>query len=93
MALGAGRSEVLQMVVLHGLRLTVFGVIVGLAVAIAGTRLAAAALGNLLVNVNPTDVATLVIVPLVLSAAALSASYIPALRATRIDPMMALRYE
>jgi putative ABC transport system permease protein len=93
MALGADRSEVLRMVVLHGLRLTVVGVGVGLAVAVAGTRLASAALGNLLVNVNPTDMATLVVVPLVLSAAALGASYIPALRATTIDPMVALRYE
>ena len=81
------------MIVLQGLRLTVIGVVVGLLVSLAATRLVSAALGNLLVNVNPTDVLTFVVVPVVLSAAALVASYVPALRATRIDPMVALRYE
>jgi predicted permease len=93
MALGASRGEVLRMVVLQGLRLTAAGVVLGLGVAFAAARLVSAALGNLLVNVNPTDLVTFVIVPLVLSAAALLASYLPALRATRIDPMLALRYE
>jgi predicted permease len=93
MALGASRSEVLRMVVLQGLRLTIIGVVVGLAVSLAATRLVSAALGNLLVNVNPTDLVTFIVVPFVLSSAALLASYVPALRATRIDPMVALRYE
>jgi putative ABC transport system permease protein len=93
MALGASRSEVLRMVVLQGLRLTVIGVAVGLAFALIATRLVSSALGNLLINVSPTDVVTFVIVPFVLTAAALGASYLPALRATRIDPMVALRYE
>jgi putative ABC transport system permease protein len=93
MALGASRSEVLRMVVLQGLRLTIIGVAVGLAFALIATRLVSSALGNLLINVSPTDVVTFVIVPIVLTAAALGASYLPALRATRIDPMVALRYE
>jgi putative ABC transport system permease protein len=48
---------------------------------------------SLLYSVSPTDVVTFTVVPLVLAAAALAASYLPALRATRIDPMTALRYD
>jgi predicted permease len=93
MALGASRGEVLRMVVLQGFRLTVMGVAVGLAFSLVVTRLVSTALGNLLINVSPTDVMTFVVVPVVLTVAALGASYVPALRATRIDPMVALRYE
>jgi predicted permease len=93
MALGASRGEVLRMVVLQGFRLTVIGVAVGLAFSLVVTRLVSTALGNLLINVSPTDVMTFVVVPVVLTVAALGASYVPALRATRIDPMVALRYE
>jgi putative ABC transport system permease protein len=92
-ALGAGRAEVLRMVVAHGLRVTLIGVTVGLAFSLIVTRVVSAAIGNLLINVNPTDVLTFVVVPIVLSLAALGASYIPALRATRIDPLVALRYQ
>jgi predicted permease len=89
MALGASRADVLRMIVVQGLRLTVIGIVVGLAVSFAASRLIA----TLLINVSPTDVVTFVLVPIVLGAAALGASYLPALRATRIDPMVALRYE
>jgi putative ABC transport system permease protein len=89
MALGASRADVLRMIVVQGLRLTVIGIVVGLGVSFAASRLIA----TLLINVSPTDVVTFVLVPIVLGAAALGASYLPALRATRIDPMVALRYE
>ena len=89
MALGAGRADVVRLVVLQGLRLTIAGVIVGLAVSLAVTRLVA----TLLFNVSPTDLVTFVAVPALLAVAALGASYLPALRATRIDPMIALRHE
>ncbi|PYQ71118.1 MAG: hypothetical protein DMG01_26270 [Acidobacteria bacterium] len=89
MALGAGRADVVRLVVLQGVRLTIAGVIVGLAVSLAVTRLVA----TLLFNVSPTDLVTFVAVPALLAVAALGASYLPALRATRIDPMIALRYE
>ena len=93
MALGASGGEVLRTVIAHGLRLTAIGVAAGLALSFAGARLAASALGTLLINVNPTDVATFVVVPVVLSLVALGACYFPARRATRIDPVVALRYE
>jgi len=89
MALGASRGVVLRLVVMQGLRLTLMGVAFGLAASLAATRLVA----SLLYSVSPTDVVTFTVVPLLLAAAALLASYLPALRATRIDPMVALRYE
>jgi predicted permease len=89
MALGASRSDVVRLIVLHGLKLTVAGVVVGLAVSFAITRLVV----GLLFNVSPTDIVTFSVVPVVLALSALGASYLPALRATRIDPLIALRYE
>ena len=89
MALGASRADVLRLVVLQGLRLTMMGVACGLVASLAATRLIA----SMLFDVSPTDVVTFVAVPSLLALAALGASYVPARRATRIDPMVALRDE
>ncbi len=89
MALGARRRDVLRIVLGHGLRLTLVGVVIGLAGAYALTRL----LASLLYGVPPTDLPTFVGVSLVLVAIASLASYLPARRAARVDPMTALRYE
>jgi predicted permease len=89
MALGAGRGDVLGMIVSQGLRVTLFGVAIGLVASLAATRLIA----TLLYSVSPRDLVTFIAVPIVLSVSALGASYLPALRATRIDPMIALRYD
>jgi predicted permease len=89
MALGASQGDVLRLVVRQGLRLTTMGVVVGLAASFAASRLIA----TMLFDVSPTDVVTFVAVPMMLALAALMASYIPARRATRIDPMVALRDE
>jgi putative ABC transport system permease protein len=89
MALGAGRSDVVRLVVLQGLRLTIAGVLAGLAVSLALTRLVV----SLLFDVSPTDLLTFSVVPAILALAALGATYVPALRATRIDPLIALRHE
>ncbi len=87
MALGAQRSDVLRMTVLQGLRLVGFGLIVGLAGALLLTRLMA----SLLFGISATDPVTFLGISIVLLAVALFASFIPALRATRVDPMVALR--
>jgi putative ABC transport system permease protein len=89
MALGASRRDVVRLVVVHALRLAGVGVATGLVVSLAVSRL----VSTLLYDVSPTDVLTFVSVPAVLAAAAIVASYIPAMRATRIDPMIALRSE
>ncbi|HEX6973652.1 MAG TPA: ABC transporter permease [Vicinamibacterales bacterium] len=89
MALGAQRSDILRLVVGHGLMLIGAGVVVGLVASFGLARL----LSNLLFGISSTDPLTFVAVPLVLGATAVLASYLPALRATRIDPMRALRQD
>jgi putative ABC transport system permease protein len=89
MALGAQRADILNLVVGQGLKLTLIGVVVGVAGALAFRRF----LSGLLYGVKPTDPLTLVLVSLILTAIALLASYIPARRATKEDPLAALRYE
>ena len=89
MALGAGQRSVLRLVLSNGMRLTLLGIALGTAGAFALTRL----MKSFLFHVTPTDPATFLEVALFLFAVALLASYIPARRATRVDPVVALRYE
>ena len=89
MALGASRREVLEMVVAQGLRMTVGGLCVGIFFSLGASR----SLSALLFAVRPTDALTLASVAVLFSAVAFVACYVPARRATRVDPMVALRHE
>ena len=89
MALGAKRNDVLRMIVLQGMKLAFAGIAAGL----VGSLLFGRLLASVLYQVKPTDAFTIVLVSLVLSGVALLANYIPARRAAKVDPMVALRYE
>ena len=89
MALGAQRRDVLRLVIGHGLLLTIVGIMIGLLGAWSLSRLMA----SLLFGVTPTDAVTMVGVVLVLAVVTLFACYVPARRATKVDPLVALREE
>jgi putative ABC transport system permease protein len=89
MALGAKQTDVLRLVLVEGFWLTMLGVAFGLAGAFAATRL----LTDLLFEVKPTDPMTFIALSTLLAVVALLASYIPARRAMKVDPWVALRYE
>jgi putative ABC transport system permease protein len=89
MALGAGRSEVLAMVLGSAMRMAVIGIAIGAAIAFAATR----AIRGLLFGVSAADPLTFGAVALALVLVMLLASYIPAWRATKVDPVTALRHE
>jgi putative ABC transport system permease protein len=88
-ALGAGRREIVRLVIGQGMRLAILGAAIGLAAAVATTR----ALVGLVKGIQPNDPLTFAAVTAVLLAAALVAAYLPARRAARVDPMTALRAE
>jgi putative ABC transport system permease protein len=89
LALGAQKGDVLRMILRQGMRLTLIGITVGLAAAFVLTRF----LSTLLHEVNDKDPMTFTAVALLVAVIALLACYIPARRATKVDPLIALRYE
>ena len=89
LALGARQADVFRLIVLQGMALTLLGLLVGLAGALALTRIVT----SLLFRVQATDPAVFIGIALLLAAVSLLASHIPARRAMRIDPIVALRYE
>jgi predicted permease len=88
-ALGAGHSDVLRLVLGHGVRMALVGIAIGIAVSLGLTQLMA----SMLYGVSPTDPITFAGVAVILTLVALAACYIPARRAMRVDPTVALRYE
>ena len=89
MALGAQRSRVLRLIIGESVRLVAMGLAIGTAASLAATQV----LSSMLYGVTATDPLTFFVVAVLLTIVALLASYIPARRAMRVDPMVALRYE
>ena len=89
MALGATARDVFNLIVGRGMKLTAVGIIIGIGGAIALTRL----IHSLLFNTSTTDPFTFILISVLLSLAAFFACYLPARRAAKVDPLVALRYE
>ena len=89
MAIGAAPRDILRLVLGQGVRLTLLGAAIGIVASLFVTRVLSASL----FGVSATDPLTFVAVPIVLAAVAMLACYLPARRAMRVDPMIALRYE
>jgi ABC-type antimicrobial peptide transport system permease subunit len=88
-ALGAGANDVLRLVISRGLRLTIAGIVIGTVGALTLTRL----MGNLLYKVSPRDPLAFALAFVIMTVVALVACFLPAWRATRVDPVQALRDE
>ncbi len=93
MALGAQRGNIIGMVLRETMLLVLIGVAIGLPVALAATRLASSLISGLLFGLKATDPTTIALATLLMTAVALSAGYLLARRASRVDAMVALRYE
>jgi predicted permease len=93
MALGAQRSAVLRMVLKQGITLVLIGLVLGLAVSFVATRVVASYLASYLFGITPADPVTFIGAPVLLLIVALLACFAPARRATRVDPLVALRCE
>ncbi len=89
MALGAQTTDVMRLILRQGGRMLLAGTVIGLAAALAATRL----MGHMLFSVTATDPLTYLVVPILLAAVTLGACYLPARRAVRLDPLVALRHE
>jgi ABC-type antimicrobial peptide transport system permease subunit len=89
MALGSQRNQVMSLILSESMKVVLIGVVAGIPLAL----LAARALGSILFSLGPSDPVSLAIVVVLLAVVAGLAGMIPALRATKVDPMVALRYE
>jgi ABC-type antimicrobial peptide transport system permease subunit len=89
MAIGAQRSDVLRLVLGESARMAALGVVIGVGASLAITRL----MSTLLFGISATDPLTFAVVPLLMAGVALLASFVPARRATKVDPIVALKYE
>jgi putative ABC transport system permease protein len=89
MALGANRNDVMNLILKQGITLAIVGVLIGILASFALTRL----MSDLLFGVSPTDPATFIIIPLILVVVAFASCFLPARSATKVNPIVALRYE